>query len=105
MKGDHDNLYLLQDGTQADSADCSADKAGVLRHKDGLAVCLRDDGKPMTIGENAVISMNVDAAQAGKMEHVAEKVDLFAETKVTEIEKPAEKKVDTPPPATLGEPH
>lgn len=63
MKND---LYLLQDGTHADPKDVSRGKDGVLRHKNGLAVSLREDGEPMTVGSGAVENKNVMAAEAGK---------------------------------------
>lgn len=59
----HD-LYLLQDGTQADPSDVSPDKNGVLRHKNGPAVCLTEAGEPQTIGMSA--ETNKKAASAGK---------------------------------------
>jgi hypothetical protein len=58
-------LYLMQDGTHADPADVSADPKGVLRNKSGLAVALYEDGKPQTVGEDAVRNKNVEAAKAG----------------------------------------
>jgi hypothetical protein len=59
-------LYLLQDGTHADPSDVSADKSGVLRHKNGLAVCLYDDGSPQTVTSDAVRNKNVAAAKGGE---------------------------------------
>lgn len=59
-------LYLLQDGTHADAGDVSADKAGVLRHKNGLAVALYADGSPQTVSEDAVRNKNVEAAKLGE---------------------------------------
>lgn len=57
-------LYLLQDGTHADPSDVSKGKDGVLRHKNGLAVCLYQDGSPQTVGQDAVNNKNVEAAKA-----------------------------------------
>jgi hypothetical protein len=62
---DRRDLYLLQDGTHADPADVSADAKGVLRHKNGLLVCLYADGTPQTVGKDAVVNKNVEAATAG----------------------------------------
>lgn len=59
-------LYLLQDGTHADPSDVSADKAGVLRHKNGLSVSLNEDGTPQTVAKAAELHGNVAAANAGK---------------------------------------
>lgn len=56
-------LYLLQDGTHADASDVSKGKDGVLRHKNGLAVCLYQDGSPQTVRKDAVNNKNVDAAK------------------------------------------
>lgn len=63
MKNNSGSLYLLQDGTHADPKDCSAGKDGVLRHKNGLAVAMREDGEPQTLGSDAVQNMNVEAAK------------------------------------------
>jgi len=35
--------YLLKDGTYADPSDCSTGKDGVLRHKNGQEVAMRDN--------------------------------------------------------------
>jgi len=35
--------YVLEDGTYASPADCSPDKAGVLKHSDGRKVAMRGD--------------------------------------------------------------
>jgi hypothetical protein len=56
-------LYLLQDGTHASPGDVSKGKDGVLRHKNGLAVCLYENGEPQTVGKDAVNNKNVDAAK------------------------------------------
>ncbi len=58
----HLTWYILADGTQADPNDCSPDKDGVLRHKNGVAVALGDNGVPLSIGRAAVIGGNVAAA-------------------------------------------
>jgi hypothetical protein len=68
MKHDHDNLFLLQDGTQADPRDCSRGKDGVIRYRNGVAVALRGDGEPLTVGENAATSGNAHAAAAGNVQ-------------------------------------
>jgi hypothetical protein len=65
MKAKNDDLYLLQDGTYADPKDCSAGKDGVIRHKNGLAVAMRDDGEPMTLHTVAELDGNAAAAEAG----------------------------------------
>jgi len=66
MKHVHTTWYLLVDGTQADPNDVAPDDDGVLRHKNGLAVALHENGVPMTIGVSAKENMNVAAAEAGK---------------------------------------
>jgi hypothetical protein len=65
MKHVHDTWYLLVDGTHADPNDVITDDDGILRHMDGLAVAMRGDGVPSTIGVGAVENKNVAAAQAG----------------------------------------
>lgn len=60
------DLYLLQDGTHADPAECERGKDGVLRHKNGLAVCLDANGEPQTVGGDAERNKNVEAAKAGE---------------------------------------
>lgn len=42
--------YVLEDGEVADPAEVTADKDGVLRHKDGTAVKMRDSGVPFSRG-------------------------------------------------------
>jgi hypothetical protein len=66
MKYVHLTWYLLEDGTHADPNDVAPDKAGVLRHKNGLAVGLHADGTPMSVGKGAVENKNVEAAEAAK---------------------------------------
>lgn len=60
------DLYLLQDGTHADPKDVSRGKDGVLRHKNGLAVALYENGEPQSIRADAEYNKNVEAANAGK---------------------------------------
>lgn len=62
MKANDGGLYLLQDGTYADPKACKKSDDGVLRHENGVAVALRDDGEPMTLGK--VTEHNVKAAEA-----------------------------------------
>jgi len=62
----HDTWYLLVDGTYADPNEVSHDKDGVLKHKNGVAVALRESGVPHTIGVDAVQNKNVEAAKAGR---------------------------------------
>lgn len=64
MNNQAHGLYLLQDGTHADPADVS-EQGGVLRHKNGLSVALYADGRPQTVGEDAIRNKNVDAAKIG----------------------------------------
>lgn len=66
MKYKHLTWYLLADGTHADPNDCAPGADGVLRHKDGLAVALRGDGVPQSIGVDAVDNKNVEAAKLGE---------------------------------------
>lgn len=66
MTKDIGNFYRLSDGTQADPKDVSTGKDGVMRHKNGLAVLLNEDGTPQTIGQEAVDNKNVEAAEGGK---------------------------------------
>lgn len=35
--------YVLEDGTVADPSECAPDEYGVLRHKGGVAVALREN--------------------------------------------------------------
>lgn len=58
------DLFLMPDGTQAEPSDVSPGKDGVLRHKNGMAVCMTEDGRPMTIGMTS--EANKNAANAGK---------------------------------------
>jgi hypothetical protein len=91
MKRDLDGLYLLRDGTQADPADCSSGKDGVLRHTNGVAVALKDDGEPITIAANAVRSGSGAAAEAGrpKDDLVGEERDVAEKTTEAAGDKPA----------------
>lgn len=57
--------YLLADGTHADPKDVSTGKDGVLRHKNGVPVAMRDSGVPHTLGVDATLNKNVEAAAAG----------------------------------------
>lgn len=61
-----ENFYVLADGTQADPADVSKGDDGVLRHKNGMAVAMKADGKPETIADRT--AENVRALNAGKTE-------------------------------------
>lgn len=63
---DPSGLYLLLDGTHAAPGDCSKDDKGVLRHSNGIAVALYEDGSPQTVGKDAEVNKNVEAAAAGK---------------------------------------
>ncbi len=65
-KHQHLTFYLLVDGTHADPDDCARGADGVLRHENGLAVAIREDGNPSTIGVDAVDNKNVEAAQMGE---------------------------------------
>jgi hypothetical protein len=80
MKYVHLTWYLLVDGTHADPNEVAPDKDGVLRHKNGLAVALREDGVPMSVGRGAVENKNVEAAQAGD-DTVAEAAQIAADDK------------------------
>ena len=59
------DLYLLQDGTHAAKGDVSPGKDGVLRSKNGLAVCVDANGEPQTVQSDAVRNKNVEAAKVG----------------------------------------
>lgn len=50
MKHVHATWYRLEDGNQVDPDEVSPDAKGVLRHKSGVAVALRDNGAPLTAG-------------------------------------------------------
>lgn len=50
MKYVHQTWYRLADGTQADPNDVALDEKGVLRHKNGVPVAMRENGSPMTCG-------------------------------------------------------
>lgn len=63
MKNERGDLYLLVDGTHAAPGDCSAGKDGVMRHTSGMAVAMREDGKPQTVGGDAIANKNLEAAQ------------------------------------------
>jgi hypothetical protein len=45
--------YLLKDGTYADPSECSTGKDGVLRHKNGMEVAMRDASTPSTSSVDA----------------------------------------------------
>lgn len=68
-----DDLYLLRDGTHADPAEVAKGKDGVLRHANGVAVALREDGEPLTVGENARVSGNMLAARGSEKPSGAER--------------------------------
>lgn len=53
MKSNPGDLYILQDGTQADAGSCSNDDKGVLRHENGLAVLVDSKGEPLTVAQQA----------------------------------------------------
>lgn len=53
----NNDKYLLQDGTYAASSECKKGDDGILRHKGGPAVVLRDDGTPQTA--QTIADMNV----------------------------------------------
>lgn len=93
MKHVHLTWYLLVDGTHADPNDVSPDKDGVLRHKNGLAVALHENGAPMSIGRGAVENKNVEASLAGD-EAVAEaaKVAATSDPVKTRVTRPAPSK-------------
>lgn len=73
MKPNTDTWYVLVDGTHADPAEVSQDKDGVLRHKNGVPVALRDGGLPLTSGVAAKEGGNVQAAAEGKKAEAAAK--------------------------------
>lgn len=50
MKYVHQTWYRLADGTQADPNDVATGEDGVLRHKNGVPVAMRESGAPMTCG-------------------------------------------------------
>lgn len=50
MKNETDTWYVLVDGTHADPAEVITDKDGVMKHKNGVTVALRDSGIPLTSG-------------------------------------------------------
>lgn len=56
------DLYLLVDGTHADPDDCDVGADLELRHANGLAVALNEDGSPMTVAQGAIDNMNAQAA-------------------------------------------
>lgn len=82
-------LYLLQDGTHADPAACSRGKDGVLRHENGLAVCLYEDGTPQTVGADAERNKNVEAASAGVAAEAAAAAASEPKPAIAEAPKPA----------------
>lgn len=94
------NLYLLVDGTHADPGECDVGADHELRHANGLAVALREDGTPQTVAQGAVENMNVEAAKAGESE-LAPPDDLLLTTDDVEAEtdetKPAKAKKPAKP--------
>ncbi|MEY9466296.1 hypothetical protein ABH973_006709 [Bradyrhizobium ottawaense] len=94
MNGNVKNLYLLQDGTQADPSDCEVGNDGVLRHTNGLAVAMGENGEPQTIGGAAASGGNAAAAAAGKppVKEPAKEADK-------ELDPPAGEVKQTDPPA------
>ena len=50
MNNETDTWYVLADGTHAHPADVSTDEDGVMKHKNGVAVKMRDSGIPLTSG-------------------------------------------------------
>lgn len=93
---DPGNLYLLVDGTHADPAECSKGADGVLRHKNGMAVAMRGTGEPQTVGEDAVLNKNVEAAEAGKPAEEA------AETNAEAVAPPPASAPVSPQPAVVN---
>lgn len=69
---DPGKLYLLQDGTQADPADCKKAEDGVLRHKNGLAVALKDDGSPQTLQSIADVNTSLQERAFGDKDAAVE---------------------------------
>lgn len=59
-------LYLLVDGTHADPDECDVGADHELRHANGLAVALNEDGSPQTVSQGAIDNKNVEAAQVGE---------------------------------------
>lgn len=101
MKHVHTTWYRLVDGTQADPNDCAPGEDGVLRHKNGLAVALHEDGTPQSVGRDAVEGGNADAAAAAD-EPPAEPAPTVAEEPpvrepIADVKEPAP---DPAPPAT-----
>lgn len=79
-----EHLYVLRDGTHADPAECEKDKNGVLKHKNGVAVALYEDGSPQTVGKDAVVNKNVEAAEAGKIAEAKADAAKLQQQKATE---------------------
>lgn len=84
----HLTWYILADGTQADPDDCSPGADGVLRHKNGMAVALRDNGVPMTIGVAAETGKNALAVELGE-EGVAEAEQMAKAEAAAPVDVPA----------------
>lgn len=85
----HETWYLLADGTHADPNDVSKGKDGVMRHKNGIPVALRDSGLPYTVGHGLRTNKNVEAAEVGESELAPPDVDVnkpAAEVGKTEID-------------------
>lgn len=89
----HLTWYILVDGTNADPNDVAPDDDGVLRHKSGLAVSLREDGTPMSVGVSAVENKNLEAAEAG-----ADEPATAGEPEATIVETPPVTEPDHPAP-------
>ena len=51
-----EQMFVLMDGSQADPYDCARDKAGVLRHKNGVRVAIDGDGEPERVGDRTAMN-------------------------------------------------
>lgn len=69
----HTTWYRLVDGTQADPTDVTRDADGVLRHKNGVAVAMRDSGVPRSTGARDNPAVNAPAAPSRDLTAAADK--------------------------------
>lgn len=98
---DLNNLYVMRDGTHSAKGDLSKGDDGVLRNKNGIAVATWDNGEPHTVGGDAVANMNVEAANAGKVDEAKKAEGVI--TEIGDARKTEPQKVE-PKPAEVTKP-
>lgn len=75
----HDTFYVLEDGSKADPNDVAVDKAGVLRHKDGMAVAMRGNvprtsgvGPAKVVADDGNLTRNASVGKSREMKPASE---------------------------------